>query len=89
MLILRIIFFSILGSVGAIITASVFLRINKEKQETLIPCLVSYATGTLLASALLGMIVQAISKSNTTFALLFVLVGIVLFFLLEKFGEVS
>ena len=80
MLILWIILFSILGSVGAIVTASIFLKIDEEKQKTLIPSLISYATGTLLAAALLGMITQAISKSDTTL----VLVGIVLFFLLEK-----
>ena len=84
MLILWIILFSILGSVGAIVTAGIFLKINEEKQKTLIPSLVSYATGTLLAAALLGMITQAISKSDPTFVLSFVLVGIVLFFLLEK-----
>ena len=84
MLILWIILFSLLGSMGAIVTASIFLKINAEKQKTLIPSLVSYATGTLLAAALLGMITQAISKSNPSFVLSFVLVGIVLFFLLEK-----
>ena len=84
MLILWIILFSLLGSVGAIVTASIFLKINKKKQKALIPSLVSYATGTLLAAALLGMISNAISKSDATFVLSFVLVGLVLFFLLEK-----
>jgi len=48
MLLLWIIFFSILGSVGAIITAGIFLKINEEKQKLLIPSLISYAIGTLL-----------------------------------------
>ena len=84
MLIFWIIIFSILGSVGSILTASFFLRIKREKQERLIPCLISYATGTLLTAALLGMIVQAINRSNPTLVLSFVLGGLILFFLLEK-----
>jgi zinc and cadmium transporter len=84
MLIFWIIIFSILGSVGSILTASFFLRIKREKQERLIPCLISYATGTLLTAALLGMIAQAINRSNPTLVLSFVLGGLILFFLLEK-----
>jgi len=84
MLILWVIIFSTLGSVGAILTASIFLKINEEKQRTLIPCLVSYATGTLLAAALLGMIAHAINQGNPTLVLSSVLIGIVIFFLLEK-----
>lgn len=84
MLILWIILFSLLGSVGAIVTASIFLKINENKQKKLIPYLISYATGTLLAAGLLGMIAEAITRSDPTLILLFVLGGIVLFFLLEK-----
>jgi zinc and cadmium transporter len=84
MLIFWIIIFSFLGSAGSILTASIFLRIKREKQERLIPCLISYATGTLLTAALLGMIAQAINRSNPTLVLSFVLGGLVLFFLLEK-----
>jgi len=84
MLIFWIIIFSFLGSAGSIITASIFLRIKREKQERLIPCLISYATGTLLTAALLGMIAQAINRSNPTLVLSFVLGGLVLFFILEK-----
>ena len=82
--IVLIVLFSILGSIGAIITASIFLKINEATQKKLIPCLISYATGTLLAAALLGMIAHAISKSDPNLILSFVLGGIVLFFLLEK-----
>lgn len=84
MLIFWIILFSLLGSVGAIVTASIFLKINENKQKKLIPYLISYATGTLLAAGLLGMIAEAITRSDPTLILLFVLGGIVLFFLLEK-----
>jgi len=84
MIIFWIIIFSILGSVGAIITASIFLKIKEDTQKKLIPCLISYATGTLLAAAFLGMIAQALIKSNPTLVLSFVLGGIILFFILEK-----
>jgi zinc and cadmium transporter len=81
---LLIIFFSILGSIGAIITACVFLLIKEKTQKLLIPCLISYATGTLLAAAFLGMIRQALVNSEPISVLSFVLGGILCFFLLEK-----
>jgi len=50
----------------------------------LIPCLVSYASGTLLAAALLGLIPQALEYTTDPSIFLAILVGIVIFFLLEK-----
>jgi len=78
--------FSFLGSIGAIIIAMAFIQLGKEHQEKLIPCLVSYATGTLLAAALLGMIPTAIIKSgyDLNMVLSIVLGGILFFFILEK-----
>ncbi|MFX0081176.1 MAG: ZIP family metal transporter [Candidatus Hodarchaeota archaeon] len=84
MIILLILLFSIIGSVGAIITAGIFLMLKNKIQEALIPCLISYAIGTLLTAALLGMIPKALSNSNPTLTMLFVLIGIISFFLLEK-----
>jgi len=84
MTIILVLIFSIIGSIGAIITAAIFLMFKRKIQKVLIPCLISYATGTLLTAALLGMIPKAISDSNATFVLLFVLIGIIFFFLLEK-----
>ncbi|MFX1257813.1 MAG: ZIP family metal transporter [Promethearchaeota archaeon] len=84
MIIIWIILFSILGSIGAIITASIFLKIKGDTQEKIIPCLISYATGTLLAAAFLGMIRTAINRSNPTLVLSLVLIGTILFFILEK-----
>lgn len=63
MLILWITFFSLLGSVGAIVTAAAFLLLGEKIQKILIPCLVSYATGTLLAAALLGLISHALKNT--------------------------
>ena len=84
MLLLWIISFSLLGSVGAIVTAAAFLLLREERQVTLIPYLVSYSTGTLLTAALLGLIPHAIEHTSTFLVLSTVLIGIILFFLLEK-----
>lgn len=83
-LILWILFFSIMGSVGAIVTAALFLSIQDTRQKTLVPWLVSYATGTLLTAALLGLIPHAFHHATPSAVLSCVLGGIVLFFLLEK-----
>lgn len=76
--------FSLLGSVGAIVFASAFLSLNEKRRKALIPCLVSYASGTLLTAALLGLIPHALEHTVTPPVLSTVLAGIVLFFLLEK-----
>ncbi|GAG72768.1 unnamed protein product [marine sediment metagenome] len=84
MYLLLIIIFSILGSIGAIIFAGIFLLIKEKAQKVFIPCLISYATGTLLAAAFLGLIRQAVTDSEPVIVLSVVLGGIVCFFLLEK-----
>jgi zinc and cadmium transporter len=84
MLILWILFFSLLGSIGAILLASVFLLIPEKTQKNLIPYLISYATGTLITSAFLGLIPKALKQRPTFEILSSVLLGIILFFLLEK-----
>ncbi len=84
MLILWILTFSVLGSVGAIIAAAAFLLLETKVQKTLISCLISYATGTLLTVALLGLISQSLQHIAPVPTLFTVLVGIILFFSLEK-----
>jgi zinc and cadmium transporter len=84
MLLIWIIVFSLLGSVGSILTASGFLLIHEKTQELLIPALISFASGTLLAAALLGLIPHALEHLNSTETLQTVLIGIILFFFLEK-----
>ena len=84
MLILWILLFSLLGSVGAIITATTFLLLREKIQKLLVPCLVSYATGTLLTAALLGLIPHALKHTSPYPILSTVLGGIFLFFFLEK-----
>ena len=84
MIILWIVVFSILGSVGAIVTAASFLLLREKIRKTLIPCLVSFATGSLLTAALLGLMPRALNYVPASQVLSFVLFGIILFFLLEK-----
>lgn len=78
--------FSVLGSVGAIIVASVFVILSEKYQKILIPILISFATGILLAAALLGLIPEAIEESGGDSHLImpFVLGGILFFFFMEK-----
>ena len=84
MLLTWIIFFSVLGSVGAIAGAALLLLFRESTRKTLLPCLLSYAIGTLLGAAFLGMIPNALQQ-NTALAISgTVLAGIVIFFVLEK-----
>lgn len=82
--ILWILTFSLLGSIGAITAASAFLLLTKRIQQILIPSLISYAAGTLLTVALLGLIPHALEGANPKNILSTVLVGIILFFFLQK-----
>lgn len=76
--------FSLLGSLGAIGGAALLLVFPEAIRKTLVPCLVSFATGTLLAAAFLGMIPAALKQEDSTAILASVLAGMVLFFILEK-----
>ena len=79
-----IIMFSVLGSVGAIAGAALLLLFPEVTRRTLLPCLLSYATGTLLGAAFLGMIPNALQQATPIAISGTVLVGIVIFFILEK-----
>ena len=79
-----IIVFSILGSIGAIIGAALLLLFPERTRKTLLPCLLSYATGTLLGAAFLGMIPHGLQQATPIAISGTVLIGIVIFFTLEK-----
>lgn len=76
--------FSILGSFGAVIGAALFLSFPEGIRRVLVPCLISYATGTLLGTAFLGMIPAGLKQAPAVVVMATVLVGMVLFFILEK-----
>lgn len=76
--------FAVLGSVGAIGGAALFLLFPRRVREQLVPFLVSYATGTLLAAALLGLLPRAIEQGGLMPGLGGLLAGLVIFFVLER-----
>jgi zinc and cadmium transporter len=76
--------FSMLGSIGAIAGAALLLTFPDRVRRTLVPCLISYATGTLLAAAFLGMIPAGLKQEEPVAITATVLAGIVMFFVLEK-----
>lgn len=84
MLIFWILGFSLLGSIGAIAGASLLLALPAAMRGKLVPYLISYATGTLLAAAFLGMMPAALQQAPAREVLATVLAGIALFFVLEK-----
>src|SRR3989304_6669906 len=84
MLLIWIISFSLLGSIGAVALAGTYLMFPERIRQNLITCLISYATGTLLGAAVLGLLPHALSHARASSILPTVLAGIVGFFLMEK-----
>ncbi len=76
---------SVLGSLGGLLTASVFLLLGDGLRVRLIPWLISYAVGTLLGASLLGLLPEALERLDARIALATLLAGVMAFFLLEKF----
>lgn len=83
-LMLWIILFTLLGSIGALVGASFVVLCSKGKSRVVISSLVAYAAGTLLGAAFLGMLPRALTLASTLSVLATVLFGILIFFLLEK-----
>ena len=83
-MLLWILIFSLLGSVGAVGVSALLLVFPEGVRKTLIPCLISYATGTLLGAAFLGMIPAGLRQAPANDVMPAILAGIVLFFILEK-----
>jgi zinc and cadmium transporter len=75
---------SVLGSLGGLLTASLFLLIGDGLRVRLVPWLISYAVGTLLGAALLALLPQALEHLKPENALAALLAGVLAFFLLEK-----
>jgi zinc and cadmium transporter len=75
--------FAALGSVGAILGSALLLVFPEQVRQTLLPLLLSYATGTLLGAAFLGMIPSALALAPAPTVSAAVLAGVVLFFVLE------
>jgi len=84
MLLPWIIGFCLRGSSGAIAGAAAMLLFPVAVRRRMVPALVSYATGTLLGAAFLGMLPVALSLAPAHAVTSAVLFGIVAFFILEK-----
>jgi zinc and cadmium transporter len=84
MLLMWIIVFILWGTAGVLATGTAFLSFPERIQKVLLPYLISYATGALLAAALLGLIPHALEQAGEVSVLSTVLFGIGLFFSLEK-----
>ncbi|NLE02421.1 MAG: ZIP family metal transporter [Fibrobacter sp.] len=81
-----ILLFTLLGSVISVSVAAVFLVVPSKIRQGLIPNLVSYAAGTLLGAAFIGLLPKALNYSvEPNRIMISLLVGILLFFILEKF----
>lgn len=79
-----IVTFSLLGSVGSVTLAGLFLLFPQSTRSVLVPSLISYATGTLLGASFLGILPRVLNSISASVALNAVLLGIILFFVLEK-----
>ncbi len=82
-----IIVFSLFGGVLSVLLAALFLVLKQPVRMRLIPHLVSFAIGTLLGAAFLGLLPHAmtgISDQQIHQVFLVVLLGLLIFFLLEK-----
>ncbi|HEU4691727.1 MAG TPA: ZIP family metal transporter, partial [Vicinamibacterales bacterium] len=75
---------SLLGGLGGLIVASGVLLVNDSARARLIPWLVSYAVGALLGVSTLAILPSALEQLPATRVLGTLLIGILLFFFLEK-----
>jgi zinc and cadmium transporter len=73
----------LLGSLGALIPACLVLFIPDGWRRRAMPYLLSYATGTMLATAIIGLIPEALEHVPVYEVGISLLAGLVLFFVLE------
>lgn len=82
---LKLLLLSLAGSVLSVGAAGLFLVFPEGTRRRLVPCLVSYATGTLLGAAFLGMLPKALGMGADPRGVLgAALAGVFLFLGLEK-----
>ena len=83
-----IILFTTLSGFLSALAAGFFLVLGERLRAAVLPHLVSFATGTLLAAALIGLLPHAVMGAgldNVHHVAMAVLLGILTFFILEKF----
>lgn len=84
MTLLLVIVFSLLGSIGSVLAASALFGLRLDFSTRFKTAVLSYATGTLLGAACLGMLPHALEHLPARTALGTLLAGVVGFFILEK-----
>lgn len=72
------------GSIGGLLVASSLLLFGARTRARVVPSLVSYAVGTLLGAAALGLMPRALETLPPSRAFAALLGGILTFFILEK-----
>lgn len=72
------------GSLGGLLVAGVLLVVSPRVRARVVPSLVSYAVGTLLGAAALGLMPHALESLPPSRAFAALLAGILTFFILEK-----
>ncbi len=75
---------SVAGSIGGLLVAAILLLFGPEVRRRVVPSLVSFAVGTLLGAAALGLMPQALESLPPSRAFAALLAGILTFFMLEK-----
>lgn len=81
---LHVIFYSLIGGVFSLI-GGVLLLSNKNRAKSLAKYATPFAAGALLAAAFSDLLKEAAHTGNIETALTFALVGILMFFILERF----
>ncbi|MCP9463431.1 MAG: ZIP family metal transporter [Nitrospira sp.] len=71
------------GSLGALVPTALVLLLSDVWRQRLLPYLLSYATGTMVATPILGLIPEAVERIDIYEVGVMVLCGLVLFFSLE------
>ncbi len=81
---LWILLFGLLASVGALAPAGLVLLLSENVRARLTPYLLSFATGTVLATAIIGLLPEAMEQAPVRTVSFTVLGGVVAFFVLES-----
>jgi zinc and cadmium transporter len=83
MLLVLILAFALLGSVASLALAGLVLLLPDRMHRVILPCLISYAIGTLLAAALLGLVSHALEHAPVQVVMRTLIAGVLVFFTLE------
>jgi zinc and cadmium transporter len=75
---------SLVGGLGGLLVASGVLLVKDNARTKLVPWLVSYAVGALLGVSMLRLLPEALEQLPSSQVFITLLVGIMLFFVLEK-----